>query len=190
MEENQEGRSQEASEEVESNLIKKIEGTADDISLQDTVILWGYLKSLDDKYWRLYLTPTFNEYVDIRKVGDGKGDYVHHIHETGSPLKGTYVWVKRSARLPHTVVRSANDVADFLNGDITLGYLPEADPQGTLDIMERGGEGQRRTRPGANISRDRRFGCGSVCGGSCHSFAGPSCGEMPFPTGVGPGRNF
>jgi hypothetical protein len=183
MKENREEPSEEASDEVESSLVKQMAGTTDDASLQDTVILWGYLKSLDDMYWRLYLTPTFNEYVDIRKAADGTGDYIHHIHETGSPFKGTYVWVKRSARLPHTVVRSAKAVADFLNGDITLGYLSEADPEGTLDIMERGGEGHRITRPGGYVSRDRRLGCGSVCGGGCHSKAGGSCEGRPFPTG-------
>jgi hypothetical protein len=88
-------------------------------------MLWGYLQSLDDKHWRLYLTPDLTEYVDFSKTAEGTGDYIHHMHLTGSPLAGTYVWVKRDAKLVHTVVRSAAQAADFLGGQIVDDFLAQ-----------------------------------------------------------------
>jgi hypothetical protein len=172
--------SKQPGDESESSLIRSISGAVDDVSLQNSLVLWGYLKNLNDRYWRLYLTPEFDEYVDIQKsAGEGSGDYVHHVHattsSTDSPLAGTYVWVKRNARLLHTKARPSEELARFLQGDITLDYLPQTGPEATLDTAEVVGERQRRRDPAVRISFLRGLrGCGSV-GPFCESYQRTSC---------------
>jgi hypothetical protein len=72
---------------TESNLIREIGANVDNLTLQDTVVLSGFLRSANDGYWRLYLTLGFTEYLDFQE-----SDYVHHVHSTASPLGVTYVW--------------------------------------------------------------------------------------------------
>jgi hypothetical protein len=117
---------------AESRLVKVLQGVADELSLHDTAILQGYLRDLNSEHWRLYLTPTFTEYVDIPK-----GDLLYHLEASDDLLSLTYVWVRRDAKLLHTVVRSAHQEADFLQGQITFGYLPIFGPQSGVARLAR-----------------------------------------------------
>jgi hypothetical protein len=85
----------------------------------DVRVLVGFLgRSTREGYWRLYLTPTLNEYVEF-----AQGDVVHsHAFESDvGRLAGTVVWVKRAANLQHTRNVSREAQADFLQGAITAG---------------------------------------------------------------------
>jgi hypothetical protein len=132
----------------------------------DTVVLWGYLVSRDDRHWRLYLTPEFNEYVDFLKDTDGPAPYVHHVPVTNSPVGGSIVWIRRSARLRHTVVRSATEVADFLRGQINVNFLAQTGIGNAF--IQSVQHGQQRGRVNANAS---------IIGGGCGSAAFPPCKE-------------
>ena len=84
--------------------------------IPDVRILGGFLgKSTREGYWRLYLTPTLNEYVEFAE------DDVVHSHTLESDerqLGGTMIWVRREANLQHTRSASREAQADFLQGAI------------------------------------------------------------------------
>jgi hypothetical protein len=84
--------------------------------IPDVRVLGGFLgKSTREGYWRLYLTPTLNEYVEF-----AEDDVVHsHTLESDeSQLGGTVIWVRREANLQHTRSASREAQADFLQGVI------------------------------------------------------------------------
>ena len=97
-----------------------VERLAPDAShVPDLRVLVGFLaRSTREGHWRLYLTPTLNEYVEF-----AEDDVVHsHAFESDeSRLGGTVVWVKRAANLQHTRSVSREAQADFLQGAITAG---------------------------------------------------------------------
>jgi hypothetical protein len=101
---------------------KLIEALVPDTSqIPDVRVLIGFLgKSTRERYWRLYLTATLNEYVEF-----ARDDVVHsHALESDeSPLGGTVVWLKREANLQHTQSASREAQADFLRGSISTGFL-------------------------------------------------------------------
>jgi hypothetical protein len=87
----------------------------------DVRVLGGFLgKSNREGYWRLYLTPTLNEYVEF-----AEDDVVHsHTFESDeSQLGGTVIWVRREANLQHTRSASREAQADFLQGAIAASVL-------------------------------------------------------------------
>lgn len=87
----------------------------------DVRMLSGFLgKSAQDGYWRLYLTPELNEYIEFSAQ-----DVVHsqRIDPSQSPLGGTVVWLRREANLTHSRSMSGETQADFLQGSITAAYL-------------------------------------------------------------------
>jgi hypothetical protein len=89
--------------------------------IPDVRVLIGFLgKSTRERYWRLYLTATLNEYVEF-----ARDDVVHsHALESDeSPLGGTVVWLKREANLQHTQSASREAQADFLQGAIAASAL-------------------------------------------------------------------
>jgi hypothetical protein len=84
--------------------------------IPDVRVLVGFLgKSTRERHWRLYLTPTLNEYVEF-----AEDDVMHsHAFESDeSRLGGTMVWVRREANLQHTRTVSREAQADFLQGGI------------------------------------------------------------------------
>jgi hypothetical protein len=89
--------------------------------IPDVRVLGGFLgKSTREGYWRLYLTPSLNEYVEF-----AEDDVVHsHTFESDeSPLGGTVIWLRREANLQHTRSASREAQADFLQGAIAASAL-------------------------------------------------------------------
>ncbi|HBY94404.1 MAG TPA: hypothetical protein DEP84_10660 [Chloroflexi bacterium] len=85
----------------------------------DVRVLVGFLgKSTRERRWRLYLTPSLNEYVEF---DEDDVVYSHTLESDESPLGGTVVWVRREANLLHTRSVSREAQADFLQGAITAG---------------------------------------------------------------------
>jgi hypothetical protein len=111
-------------------LIERIAPDASEVP--DVRVLAGFLgKSTRRGHWRLYLTPTLNEYVEF-----AEDDVVHsHSLETDeNRLGGTVVWVRREANLVHTKAVSREAQADFLHGDIATRYLVAARSGGPLGL--------------------------------------------------------
>jgi hypothetical protein len=80
-------------------------------------------KSVRKGYWRLYLTLELNEYLEIPDA-----DIVHfeNLDSDQTPLRGTAVWVKRSAEVAHTRTGPPQMQAEFLAGDLSQAFLPSA----------------------------------------------------------------
>jgi hypothetical protein len=97
----------------------------------DVIVLVGFLgRSSIDSYWRVYLTPELDDYLEVseddivRRVGLSPGQ---------SPIGGSVVWVRASAKLRHTRVRAHEAQAAFLRGDVRAagaGMLTPSDPLG------------------------------------------------------------
>jgi hypothetical protein len=105
-------------------LIERIAPDASEVP--DVRVLAGFLgKSTRRGYWRLYLTPTLNEYVEF-----AEDDVVHsHSLETDeNRLGGTVVWVRREANLVQTCSVSREAQADFLQGNIFTAFLKRCNP--------------------------------------------------------------
>ena len=88
---------------------------------QPTIQLTGWLgKGTDEGWWRLYLTPQLDEYVEF------SSDSVVHtqpLQKEQSALGGSTVWLKAGTALNHTQVVQRQVQADFLSGGITSGFL-------------------------------------------------------------------
>ena len=105
-------------------LIERIAPDASEIP--DVRVIAGFLgKSTRRRHWRLYLTPTLNEYVEF-----AEDDVVHsHSLETDeNRLGGTVVWVRREANLVHTRAVSREAQADFLQGNVLAALLKRCRP--------------------------------------------------------------
>jgi len=84
-------------------------------------MLSGYLgNSNQDKFWRLYLTPELNEFIEIPEE-----EVVHYkrLEDDQSPLGGTILWVKNDTTLRYTRAESSDVQAKFLEGEITSSFL-------------------------------------------------------------------
>jgi hypothetical protein len=93
----------------------------DPTKLPDVVVLRGYLgKSTRAGYSRLYVTLSFNEYVE---VADDDVVANRSLAPDQDPLGGTVLWVKRDATLLRATVCSAQEQAAFLRGGITASAL-------------------------------------------------------------------
>jgi hypothetical protein len=91
-------------------------------------VLTGFLgKSPRDGYWRLYLTPQLDEYLEFRS-GDVK--HTEQLPPDLAPLGGSRVWIQKDAPLEHTRVTSRQVQAEFLQGSIASRFLP-----GTSSMM-------------------------------------------------------
>ncbi len=88
----------------------------DPSEIPDVRVLIGFLgKSTRDKYWRLYLNPNLDDYVEFSE------DDVVHSHSLDADanrLGGAVVWVKRAANLQRTRTTSREAQSDFLQGAI------------------------------------------------------------------------
>src|SRR5687768_11284694 len=80
-------------------------------------------KSLRKGHWRLYLTLELNEYLEIPDA-----DIVHFesLDSQQTPLRGTAVWVKRSAEVARTRTGPREMQVEFLGGDLSQAFLPTA----------------------------------------------------------------
>ena len=90
----------------------------------------GWLgKSSRRKYWRLYLTPELNSYLEFREE-----DIVHTLSMASdmNPLGGTTVFLKREAELLHTRTTSTQAQAEWLGGDIMRRHLRRTGISGLL----------------------------------------------------------
>jgi hypothetical protein len=93
----------------------------DPTKLPDVVVLRGYLgKSTRAGYSRLYVTVSFNEYVE---VADEDVLAKRSLAADEDPLGGTVLWVKRDATLLRATVCLAQEHAAFLTGEITARAL-------------------------------------------------------------------
>jgi hypothetical protein len=85
---------------------------------QALTVISGLLgRSLQAGYWRLYLAPSLQEYVEISEK-----DIVHH-EPSGQPgVGGTKVWLRSNAPLQYTRITSRQIQAEFLQGPIGAGF--------------------------------------------------------------------
>jgi hypothetical protein len=82
--------------------------------------LTGFLgKGGQEGRWRLYLTPELDSYVEFSEE-----DVLHSETISERTLERTAVWIKLDATLQYT--QSVSAQADFLQGDITSGFLQDA----------------------------------------------------------------
>lgn len=91
---------------------------------QPLTVLSGFLgHSPQAGHWRLYLTPTLDDYVEIPEE-----DIVHSqsLGPEQSALGGTMIWVRSATPLQYTRTRSRQIQAEFLQGAITSGFRARA----------------------------------------------------------------
>lgn len=95
----------------------------DPSDIPETKLYAGWLgKSQSNKKWRLYLSPTLDNYLEI-----DLDDILHQMQVDQSPLGGSFVWVDRDAKVTHTRTTAAQSQADFLSGSITAAlFSPSA----------------------------------------------------------------
>lgn len=74
-----------------------------------------------DEYWRIYLTPQLDEYVDVRKT-DVK---LRPIPNDTSPLRRVTAWMPADADVYYTRVDSQSMQASFLEGEIARAHAPQ-----------------------------------------------------------------
>lgn len=87
----------------------------------NVAMLSGFLgKSNRNGFWRLYLTPELNNYVEFSEE-----DVMHSkpINTKESPLGGTFVWIKKDAEILHTHSMANKNQTEFLTGDVTNTFL-------------------------------------------------------------------
>lgn len=70
-------------------------------------------KSRRDGFVRLYVTPSFDNYFEIEKQDILK---TREIDKSVSPLGGSVVWVKNTAKIAQCRMRSFEVEAEYLNG--------------------------------------------------------------------------
>jgi hypothetical protein len=88
---------------------------------QPTILLTGWLgKGAKEGFWRLYLTPAFDEYVQF---ADKEVVHTQAVQAEQSPLGGTMVWLHAGTILQHTKVINRQVQADFLSGKITSEFM-------------------------------------------------------------------
>jgi hypothetical protein len=95
-------------------------------SHQPLTILTGFLgQSSREGFWRLYLTPELDEYVEF-----AEDDVVQTEEATKeqAPFGGSSVWLRQGAPVTHTQVSTRQVQAEFLSGSITAGYMGAAAP--------------------------------------------------------------
>jgi hypothetical protein len=89
-------------------------------------MLTGFLgQSGREGFWRLYLTPELDEYVEFAE------DDVVQTEEASkeqAPFGGSCVWLRQGASVTHTRVSTRQLQAEFLSGSISAGYLGGAAP--------------------------------------------------------------
>jgi len=95
----------------------------------DVFVYVGFVgRSQRPGYWRLYLNPEWNDYLEFQS-----GDVVlaRALDRADHPLGGTFVWLRRDANVLRTRTTSREAQADFLNGDLVRGLWARP-PHGAL----------------------------------------------------------
>jgi hypothetical protein len=90
----------------------------DPAMMADAQALHGFLgRSTEDGFWRLYLNPSLDAYLEIRD------DDITAFRTLGeeSSSAGTIIWVRRDAKVRRVMVGPLQAHADFLRGDIARG---------------------------------------------------------------------
>jgi hypothetical protein len=150
-------------------LIEKV--LPDPSQLASLTTLSGFIgRSLQEGYWRLYLTPTLDEYVEIRE-----DDIVHTqtLEPSQSALGRTVVWLRSGVTLQYTRFTSRQIQAEFLQGPLATGVRASAlrfQPPMTS---------QRGANPRTYICSDVYCGsdfCSTDVPRYCHTYWGPACG--------------
>ncbi|MGS0685530.1 hypothetical protein ACVBEQ_10330 [Nakamurella sp. GG22] len=114
---------------AEDEVVAKL--VADPGAVPDLQTLVGLLGRSDRPgYWRLYLSPQLDEYVECRT------DDVVHLEKLGAgpgALGGTMVWLDRKATVQHTRPTAPTMQGEFLQGDIATDFLSSARMTGGLE---------------------------------------------------------
>jgi hypothetical protein len=88
----------------------------------DVVALTGFVgRTAQEGRWRIYLSADLTSWVEF-----DEGAVVHHQRLEGSPLGGTAVWVRRSAPLTYGSTTTTQVQGDFLQGELTSGFMGQA----------------------------------------------------------------
>jgi hypothetical protein len=82
-------------------------------------VFFGYLIGA-----KLYLTPDLDEYIEIP---DGQIIHEEELDEDVHPLGGSYVWIKKAARLRRVGRSTVEGEADFLRGVIEAEHRAQAE---------------------------------------------------------------
>jgi hypothetical protein len=102
---------------------------SDPTRLPKLSVLEGWVgRSLREGYRRLYITPTFDSYVEF-----AASDVVYHKAATGD-LGGTIVWLRDEATVD-LLLGDGDTRAEFLTGEITVRYMPEATDGGPVIVQ-------------------------------------------------------
>ena len=105
----------------------------DPTQLPNAKIVAGFIgNSPTDGHIRLYLTPEFNEYIDI------PSEAVVHTQSLSAsvdPLERSLLWIRSNADLLHTTVQSTRLQAQFLEGSIANGLTTHAAAQNLSPAM-------------------------------------------------------
>ncbi|HEU5101228.1 MAG TPA: hypothetical protein VFU22_19525 [Roseiflexaceae bacterium] len=102
-----------ASDELpEDPLIEQL--VPDPTQVPNLIVLVGFLgrssrpDEEDDGNWRLYLTPTLNDYITFERTA--------LVHYQDLPTGGSMVWLKRDTTVQRTRIESRQLQAEFLQG--------------------------------------------------------------------------
>lgn len=106
-----------------------VERLAPDIGeARPLTVLPGILsRTQRDGYFRLYLTYTFDHYVEIAEEDI---IYSKPIPASASSVGGTLLWIRSSAPLQYTQITSRQIQAEFLKGSITANLRAGTAPLG------------------------------------------------------------
>jgi hypothetical protein len=105
---------------VEESLIANL--VPDPADVPDVKVHVGFLgKSSREGYWRLYMSPQMNDFIEVREE-----DIVHakQFDAAHSPWGGTVTWIRADAKLTRTKTGARDIQTDFLRGGITRSRLP------------------------------------------------------------------
>lgn len=100
----------------------------DPANVPGTKLLVGFLgRSTRAGYWRVYLTPMLNSYVELSEE-----DVVHSQQMADDEINmgTTALWIKKDAELQYTRTEPLTAQAQFLQGAITTGFLEKTGVEG------------------------------------------------------------
>ena len=115
----------------QDGLIEKL--VPDPATPPDAMVLSGLVgRSTKAGYWRLYLTPQLNDYVEFSEK-----DVLHHqqFPPALSPLGGTLIWIKGDAKLQHTQTTIQQAQGQFLQGNIAAKFLSNVGIESHLPVQ-------------------------------------------------------
>jgi hypothetical protein len=123
--------------------------------LPDVRVLTGFLgKSSRGSYWRLYVNPNFDDYVEF---SEADVVHTHSIEADGGRLGGSVVWLKREANVQRTRTASREAQADFLQGSIATRAARSRIAPGFANALTWGQGGTQIGSIAVNVSCVREF---------------------------------